>query len=192
MRDAGKALRALTQLKAEHTFLVTGFATINKGSEVKPYLIEITNARTVDNQVLSEPSETFIQAVCTDILDFGARVLAIHSASHDRQMNGARILETLLGPRLMGRARSGSLGDRLEAHEFAIATGVSSRGHAAAFSNGHVSQDVDRLAATRARRAAAARDIRSAGTASSVPEYISSGVCPRNAECGSTWLCSWT
>ena len=26
----------------------------------------------------------------------------------------------------------------------------------------------------------------------SVPKYISFGVCPRNAECGSTWLCSWT
>jgi hypothetical protein len=65
-------------------------------------------------------------------------------------------------------------------------------GHAAALRDGHVSQDVDRLAATRARRAAAARDLRSVGTASPVPKYISSGVCPRNAECGSTWLCSWT
>ena len=35
-------------------------------------------------------------------------------------------------------------------------------------------------------------DVRSAGTASPVPSYISSGVCPRNAECGSTRLCSWT
>jgi hypothetical protein len=39
---------------------------------------------------------------------------------------------------------------------------------------------------------AAARDIRSAGTASPVPKYISSGVCPRNAECGSMRLCSST
>jgi hypothetical protein len=36
-------------------------------------------------------------------------------------------------------------------------------GQAAALSNGHESQDVDRLASTRARRAAAARDVRSAG-----------------------------
>ena len=64
--------------------------------------------------------------------------------------------------------------------------------HAAALTDGHVSQDADRLASTRARRAAAARDVRSAGTASPVPKYISSGVCPRNAECGSTRLCSST
>jgi hypothetical protein len=34
--------------------------------------------------------------------------------------------------------------------------------------------------------------VRSAGTASPRPKYISSGVCPRNAEWGSTRLCSWT
>ena len=66
------------------------------------------------------------------------------------------------------------------------------RGHAAASIDGHVTQAADRLAFTRARRAAAARDVRSAGTVSPVPKYISSGVCPRNAECGSTRLCSWT
>ena len=66
------------------------------------------------------------------------------------------------------------------------------RGHAAASRDGHVSQAPDRLASPRARRAAAARDVRSADTASPVPKYISSGVCPRNAECGSTRLCSST
>ena len=65
-------------------------------------------------------------------------------------------------------------------------------GHAAASTDGHVAHDADRLASTRARRAAAARDVRSAGIASPVPKYISSGVCPRNAECGSTRLCSST
>ena len=65
-------------------------------------------------------------------------------------------------------------------------------GHAAALSDGHVPQAADRLASTRARRAATARDVRSAGTASAVPKYISSGVWPRNAEWGSTRLCSWT
>jgi hypothetical protein len=54
--------------------------------------------------------------------------------------------------------------------------------HAAASIDGHVPQATDRLASTRARRAAAAREVRSAGTASPVPKYISSGVCPRNAE----------
>ena len=53
---------------------------------------------------------------------------------------------------------------------------------AAASIEGHVPQAADRLASTRARRAAAARDLRSAGTASPVPKYISSGVWPRNAE----------
>jgi len=55
-------------------------------------------------------------------------------------------------------------------------------GHAAALRDGHVSHDADRLAARRARRAAAARNVRSGGTATPVPKYISSGVCPRNAE----------
>jgi hypothetical protein len=64
--------------------------------------------------------------------------------------------------------------------------------HAAALRDGHVSHDADRLASTRARRAAAVRDVRSAGTASPVAKYISSGVCPRNAEWGSTVLYSWT
>ena len=65
-------------------------------------------------------------------------------------------------------------------------------GHAAASTDGQVAHDADRLASTRARRAAVARDVRSAGIASPVPKYISSGVCPRNAECGSTRLCSST
>ena len=65
-------------------------------------------------------------------------------------------------------------------------------GHAAVSSDGHVSQAADRLASARARRAATAPDVRCAGTASPVPKYISSGVCPRNAEWGSTRLCSST
>lgn len=51
-------------------------------------------------------------------------------------------------------------------------------GHATASMKGHVSHDADRFASTRVRRAATARDVRSAGTASPVPKYISSGVCP--------------
>jgi hypothetical protein len=65
-------------------------------------------------------------------------------------------------------------------------------GHAAASTDGHVAHDADRLASPRVRRAAAARAVRSVGTASPVPKYISSGVCPRNAECGRTRLCSST
>src|SRR5687767_5645357 len=44
--------------------------------------------------------------------------------------------------------------------------------HAAASMDGHPPHAADRLASTRARRAAAARDIRSAGTASPMPKYI--------------------
>ena len=70
--------------------------------------------------------------------------------------------------------------------------GGNSRPQAAALKDGHVVQNADRLAATRARRAAAVRDVNSPGTASPIPKYISSGVCPRNAEWGSTVLYSWT
>jgi len=64
-----------------------------------------------------------------------------------------------------------------------LAIGVSAQ---AASVDGHASQAADRFTSARARRAAAARAVRSAGTVSPVPKYISSGVCPRNAECGST------
>jgi hypothetical protein len=70
--------------------------------------------------------------------------------------------------------------------------GVSCSGSRGRVDGGHLPQAADRLVSTRVRRAAAARDVRSAGTASPVPKYISSGVCPRNAECGSTRLCSCT
>src|SRR5262249_19952130 len=73
-----------------------------------------------------------------------------------------------------------------------VGTTVRTRCHAAASTDGHLSHAADRLASARVRRAAVARDIRSAGAASPVPKYISSGVCPRNAECRSTWLYSWT
>jgi len=63
--------------------------------------------------------------------------------------------------------------------------GCNSRPQAAALRDGHAVQNADRLAATRARRAAAVRDVNSAGTASPIPKYISSGVCPRNVEWGS-------
>jgi hypothetical protein len=65
-------------------------------------------------------------------------------------------------------------------------------GHAAASVDGQVPHAADRFACTRARRAAAARAVRSAGIESPVAKYISSGVCPRNAECGRTRLCSCT
>ena len=76
--------------------------------------------------------------------------------------------------------------DSVETEEFAMATAVGLRDHAAALLDGHVVQDAARLASKRARRASPGSDVSSPGTASPVPKNISSGVCPRNAECGST------
>jgi hypothetical protein len=50
------------------------------------------------------------------------------------------------------------------------------------------SHDSDRLALRRASSAADLADASSAGTRSPVPKYISSGVCPRKAECGTCVL----
>ena len=130
------------------------------------------------------------EAICTDILHFPARVLVVQAA---RAADGTATLipDTVLVHLLVRRAVRGSPGFS------ARRTGPwrprgRNDGHAAASTDGHVAHDADRLASTRARRAAAARDVRSAGIASPVPKYISSGVCPRNAECGSTRLCSST
>ena len=76
----------------------------------------------------------------------------------------SRLVSRRTGPRVPVVGRRSPVGDQ-----------------AAASIDGHVPQAADRLASTRARRAAAARTIRSAGTASPVPKYLSSGVWPRNA-----------
>ena len=98
--------------------------------------------------------------------------------------------------RLLGRPRDPLLrGRRLQTRgprDPVVGRRSARPGHAAASTDGHVAHDADRLASPRVRRAAAARAVRSAGTASPVPKYISSGVWPRNAEWGSTRLCSST
>jgi hypothetical protein len=134
-----------------------------------------------------------IQAISTDILHFPARVLVIQAA---RAAHGqpALIPEAVL--RIYSCAvRSPVDPLRLQTHGPVRSPWSERRavlhGHAAA-TDAQLSHDADRLASIRVRRAAAARDARSAGTASPVPKYISSGVCPRNAECGSTRLCSST
>ena len=123
-----------------------------------------------------------------------ARVLVIPFGKERSLTNGEPdprhgCIPLLVGPRVVR-----SLGGALEAYESAragVATAVGSP-YAAVLSAGHVSQVTDRLACRRARRAASARAASSAGIASPVPKYISSGVWPRNAECGSTRLCSST
>jgi hypothetical protein len=89
-------------------------------------------------------------------------------------------------------ARLAGPGSRLQTHGQRGYRWSAGGDHAAASMEEHVPQAADRLASARARRAAAARAVRSARTASPLPKYISSGVCPQNAEWGSTWLCSWT
>ena len=134
------------------------------------------------------------RAISTDILHFPARVLinsgskGPRTGSHPDPGHGSAHL-------LVRRAVTGSPG--FASRRTGPGAPWSERrsalhGHAAASTDGHVAHDADRLASTRVRRAAAARDLRSAGTASPVPKYISSGVCPQNAECGSTRLCSST
>jgi hypothetical protein len=129
-------------------------------------------------------------AISTDILEFRGRVLVIQASSGG---NGrAALISDTVCPSPRATARSACPG---QSPPDARARGFrwSAVGdQAAASMDGHVPQAADRLASARARRAAAARAVRSAGTASPLPKYISSGVCPRNAECGSTPLCSWT
>ena len=134
------------------------------------------------------------RAISTDILHFPARVLVIQAAR-----GGYRIAtlspDTVLPvyPDDRGIRGSRAVASRRTSPPVRVGGRRSVVGHQAAASiDGHVPQAADRFASTRARRAAAARDVRSAGTASPVPKYISSGVCPRNAECGSTRLCSCT
>ena len=136
-----------------------------------------------------------VRAIFTNILDLCARVVAIQGGK-GQSMNSESGSPRRFCPLYSWTARVPVVPP--VASRRTSAPGPSSerrsaaRRHAARLSDGHVSQDADRLASTRAWRAAAARDVRSVGTPSPVPKYISSGVCPRNAECGRTRLCSST
>ena len=97
---------------------------------------------------------TYRSAIFTDILSLLARVLAIEDGKRRSIDSGGRSRRQCCW--VCPWYRVG-------------ATAVSGRCYAAAFIDGHVSQDADRLASTRARRATAARVARSASTASPVP-----------------------
>lgn len=116
----------------------------------------------------------------------GRRGRSMIGEADPRHGSGSSTLGTACGP-VSPRSPRGA-----RVHESRRRSGGQQPGHATALSDVHVSQDADRLASTRARRPAAERAVRSAGTACPGPKYISFGVCPRNAECGSPALCSWT
>ena len=122
------------------------------------------------------------QAISKDVQEFRAPVLVIRGQGRRPES---------VADRAQGSAPvySGDSGG-YQTHGPAARSDRAVGDHAAASIGGQIPHAADRFAVRRARRAAAARDVRSAGTASPVPKYISSGVCPRNAECGSTWLCS--
>ena len=138
------------------------------------------------------PTVVVSRVVSTDILHFGARVLAVYGqgcswpASDPDTVLAVCSSDRMIPVSRLSRPRRTCR--RLSARKARSALG----GHAAVSSDGHVSQAADRLTSARARRAATAPDVRCAGTASPVPKYISSGVCPRNAEWGRTRLCSST
>jgi hypothetical protein len=138
------------------------------------------------------PLMTTPRTFSTNILDFPARVLVISGGK--RQLTRSDLIRDTVLPCTRPTCGPQFFGSRLQTHgSVGGKTGRSALGgQAAASTDGQVLQAADRLASTRARRAVAARDVRSAGTASPVPKYISSGVCPRNAEWGSTRLCSST
>jgi len=129
------------------------------------------------------------RAIFTDIVEFRARVLVVSGRT---RVYGFMALPEHGAAVYSITTRAACLRYSLQARGPAQESGRRLGDHAAAMMDGHVPQAADRLASTRARRAAAARAVRSAGTASPRPKYISSGVCPRNAECGTTVLCSWT
>src|SRR5207253_1910504 len=113
------------------------------------------------------------RAISTDILHSPARVPVIQAAEgllsgsdSDPGQGSVRLLVRRAVPVLRESPRDARARRVRSERRSAL------HGHAAASTDGHFSYDADRLASTRVRRAAAARDVRSAGTASPVPKYI--------------------
>src|ERR1700730_13927352 len=134
------------------------------------------------------------RAICTDILHFRARVLVIQparAATGERRGSWTRFWP-FTGTTARSASRKQSPPDARGPRVLVVGTRSALPDQAAASIEGHVPQTADRFASRRARRAAAARAVRSAGTPSPVLKYISSGVCPRNAEWGTTRLCKST
>ena len=139
---------------------------------------------------------TAFRAISTDILHFRARVLVIQAATaaHGR---ATLIPDTVLPIYSCDRAVLGSPEAVASRRTGPAGPGGRNGGQHALVTRPRRLTGTSRTTPIGwphrvLRRAAAARAVRSAGTASPVPKYISSGVCPRNAECGSTRLCSST
>ena len=148
---------------------------------------DVYSAEDWDDLLLPEIAELSPRTFCTFAREFSP-VRQQGPTDGSATLNPETVSACLLVP-----AQSDRPGSRLRTNAVGSRGSRSAgSGHAAASLDGHVSQNADRLSSRRDRRATIARDIRSAGTASPIPKYISSGVWPRNAECGSTRLCSWT
>jgi hypothetical protein len=131
------------------------------------------------------PAPVARAAISTDILHFSERVLVTRRSLAALQRRPLMPYSVLVSWSCDARRRFSSISTR--ATGFMAST--SNGGQAAASTDRHVAHDAERLASMRAWRAAAARAVKFAGISSPVLKYISSGVCPRNAECGSTRLC---
>ena len=137
-----------------------------------------TGSQSLDSFERKERAKTY-RAAFTDILHFPARVSVNQAA---RGCCRTTLIPDKVLPIYLCDVRPASPG--IASRRMGLWVSPSSEprsalhGHATASMKGHVSHDADRFASTRVRRAATARDVRSAGTASPVPKYISSGVCP--------------
>ncbi|MGH9371240.1 MAG: hypothetical protein ACRD15_06900, partial [Vicinamibacterales bacterium] len=103
MGITGTGADALTALRALPVEKVNGDLSM-EASITKPETY--AGGPIVDQKIVTD-----MRVLFTDILDFCARVLAIQFGKARSIANGDRIWETVLGPLLMGRAWSGSLGD---------------------------------------------------------------------------------
>ncbi len=117
-------------------------------------------------------TRTICQAISTDILHFPARVLVIQGGKGYSRV-ATLIPETVLSIASCDVRFPVRSASPLSTHGPARSPCSERRsglhGYAAAI-DAQVWHDADRLASTRVRRAAAARDVKSAGTASPVPK----------------------
>ena len=148
-------------------------------------------------KVLDISTEMNRPAVCHDILDFCARVVATLVALPLATPHPGGFKRRLWRERLSIRDSSRRFPVAPPAGERKLATdNLTHRARQLQFklatSSSQASQSCFRFASARAWRAFCRAASSSFGMRSPVLKYISSGVCPRNAECGRRELCSCT